>query len=70
MGTFDQAINREIGRSYGAAISNYFLGDKHARPIRLSGNTLGSLSGSYKYENELDRLIITAKMDMQIKTAH
>ena len=62
MGTFDQAIIREIGRSYGAAISNYLLGDKHARPIRLTGNTLGSSSGGYKYENELDRIISTTKI--------
>lgn len=62
MGTFDQALIREIGRSYGAAISNHLLGDKHARPVRLSGNSLGSLSGGYKYENELDRIISTTKI--------
>lgn len=62
MGTFDQAIIREIGRSYGAAISNYLLGDKHARPVRVSDGTLGASSGGYKYENELDRQINTSKI--------
>ena len=37
MGTFTNAIIREIGRNYGKAISNSLLGDKHSNPVRLVG---------------------------------
>lgn len=56
--TFTKAIIREIGRNYGKAISNQLLGDAHSTPYRrVGGGDLGSSTGGYKYENNLDRLI-------------
>lgn len=69
---FTKAIVREIGRNVGKAASNMLLGDSHSTPYRRVGvsssnktknvsttkkTVLGSNSGGYKYENNLDRLI-------------
>ncbi|MDA9679625.1 hypothetical protein N9T96_01135 [Flavobacteriaceae bacterium] len=61
MGTFTNALIREVGRNYGKAISNALLGDKHANPVRITGTprVLGGGSGGRNYENKLDKLLDT-----------
>ena len=61
MGTFTNAIIREIGRNYGKAISNSLLGNKHANPVRLVGSSrvLGSGTGGRNYDNKLEKLLAT-----------
>lgn len=62
MGTFTNALIREIGRNYGKAISNSLLGDKHANPVRIvggSGGILGEGTGGRNYPNKLEKLLAT-----------
>ena len=62
MGTFTNALIREIGRNYGKAISNALLGDKHSNPVRIvggSGRVLGKGTGGRNYLNKLEKLIET-----------
>jgi len=59
MGTFTNAIIREIGRNYGKAISNSLLGYKHSTPVRLVSNqrVLGAGTGGKNYPNKLEKLL-------------
>ena len=61
MGTFTNAIIREIGRNYGKAISNALLGDKHANPVRVVGTqrVLCAGTGGRNYPNKLEKLLAT-----------
>ena len=61
MGTFTNALIREIGRNYGKAISNALLGDKHANPVRLVNKNrgLGAGTGGRNYANKLEKLLAT-----------
>lgn len=61
MGTFTNALIREIGRNYGKAISNALLGDKHSNPVRLvsKDRVLGAGTGGRNYKNKLEKLLAT-----------
>ena len=61
MGTFTNAIIREIGRNYGKAISNSLLGDKHANPVKIvsSQRVLCAGTGGRNYPNKLEKLLAT-----------
>jgi hypothetical protein len=61
MGTFTNAIIREIGRNYGKAISNSLLGNKHSNPVRIvsSPRVLCAGTGGRNYPNKLEKLLAT-----------
>src|SRR6056300_1265767 len=61
MGTFTNAIIREIGRNYRKAISNSLLGDKHSNPVRLVSDqrVLCAGTGGRNYPNKLEKLLAT-----------
>ena len=61
MGTFTNAIIREIGRNYGKAISNSLLGNKHSNPVRIVGTprVLCAGTGGRNYPNKLEKLLAT-----------
>lgn len=47
MGTFENALKRELGKNTGKAISNLVFGDAHSTPYRRTSSRRSSSSAEY-----------------------